>query len=221
MDTAYSELATDHVDTILSGSDNLGVINPLGTPCLDVDGPFLSVLFKLDELLHTLQEDVTDTDEDSSMPLSVPTPHGSSSSDFTCFASMHLFWYLMRWMILPSQDTYEAVPEWLRPTPNQLFLPHMYMMDFVIWPKLRELAVSTPPMQEKMDWLVDVSTHVRCYWPFGIEKATCKDAETGLTVLTVQAKKQMSDLSNWSVGPTFRAYVPNADMYVSVRSEYG
>jgi len=35
---------------------------------------------------------------------------------FTCFASMYLFWYLIRWMISPSEETYKAMPEWLRPT---------------------------------------------------------------------------------------------------------
>ncbi|GAB0137521.1 hypothetical protein EsDP_00005781 [Epichloe bromicola] len=36
--------------------------------------------------------------------------------DFTCFASMSVFWYAMRWMIDPSPETYAAMPEWIRPT---------------------------------------------------------------------------------------------------------
>ncbi|QPG93471.1 hypothetical protein C2857_000068 [Epichloe festucae Fl1] len=36
--------------------------------------------------------------------------------DFTCFASMSVFWYVMRWMIDPSPETYAAMPEWIRPT---------------------------------------------------------------------------------------------------------
>ena len=40
----------------------------------------------------------------------------SSGDNFTCFASMYLCWYLMRWMIYPSPETYAAIPEWLRPT---------------------------------------------------------------------------------------------------------
>jgi hypothetical protein len=39
-----------------------------------------------------------------------------AGNDFTCFAYMHVLWYLMRWMIAPSQQTYEALPQWLRPT---------------------------------------------------------------------------------------------------------
>jgi hypothetical protein len=51
--------------------------------------------------VYAVQNDFTDT---------------STGNDSTCFAYMHVFWYLMRWMISPSQETYEMIPEWLRPT---------------------------------------------------------------------------------------------------------
>jgi hypothetical protein len=47
-------------------------------------------------------------------------------------------------------------------------------------------------MQERMEWLLDLFNHTRCHWPFGIEDATCKDADTGLTVLTDQAKVRIA-----------------------------
>jgi hypothetical protein len=40
----------------------------------------------------------------------------NAGNDFTSFAYMYLLWYLMRWMISPSPETYELVPEWFRPT---------------------------------------------------------------------------------------------------------
>ena len=36
--------------------------------------------------------------------------------DFTSFASMYIFWYVMCWMVSPSPETYDAVPKWMRPT---------------------------------------------------------------------------------------------------------
>ncbi|KAF5649630.1 major facilitator superfamily transporter [Fusarium sp. NRRL 52700] len=53
--------------------------------------------------------------------------------DFTCFASMNIIWHMMRWMINPSPETYAAMPEWIRPTANQLFTPHISTVDFVVW----------------------------------------------------------------------------------------
>ncbi|EEU34276.1 uncharacterized protein NECHADRAFT_50387 [Fusarium vanettenii 77-13-4] len=99
--------------------------------------------------------------------------------DFTCFASMCIFWYLMRWMISPSPETYAAMPEWIRPTPNQLFIPHINMVDFAIWPAFRELVVQLPSMQEHMEWLIDLSNSIQCEWPYELDQALCKDEVTG------------------------------------------
>ncbi|UPX20557.1 uncharacterized protein EKO05_0010785 [Ascochyta rabiei] len=140
-------------------------------------------------------------------------------NDFTCFAYMYLFWYLMRWMISPSPETYELMPEWLRPTPNQLFMPHINMLDYVPWPAFRELAVQIPAMQERMEWLLDMSDTLRCDWSFPAQEALGKVDETGFVDLCDSAKTSLRDLSNWSLGPSFRGYVSNADSYVRIRVE--
>lgn len=140
-------------------------------------------------------------------------------NDFTCFAYMYVFWYLMRWMISPSPETYEMIPEWLRPTPNQLFMPHINMLDYIPWPAFRELAVQIPAMQERMEWLMDMSNTLQCDWSFPIGEPIHRAEETGLSDLCPSAKKSLRDLSNWSVGPSFRGYVSNADSYVRIRVE--
>lgn len=138
---------------------------------------------------------------------------------FTCFATMHVFWYLMRWMISPSPETYELIPEWLRPTPNQLFMPHINMLDYIPWPAFRELAVQIPDMQEHMEWLLDMSNTMRCDWSFPDQEPCQRNDETGFLDLCISGKSSMRDLSNWSVGPSFRGYVSNADSYVRIRVE--
>lgn len=62
------------------------------------------------------------------------------------------------------------------------------MLDFVIWPKLREFVLSTPPLQEKTEWLLDLSTNIKCHWPLDARDALCLDDKTGHTTLTEQAK---------------------------------
>ncbi|KAL6710145.1 hypothetical protein ACN47E_009936 [Coniothyrium glycines] len=139
---------------------------------------------------------------------------------FTCFGSMYIFWWLMRWMIYPSPKTYAALPEWLRPTPNQLFMPHINILDFIAWPAFRELAVQIPSMQQRMQWLMEMCITVRCDWRSTGEEAVARHPETGLWDLCPSAQQAVRDLSNWSVGPSFRGYVSNADSYVNVRTEY-
>ncbi|TXB96867.1 hypothetical protein FocTR4_00011786, partial [Fusarium oxysporum f. sp. cubense] len=108
--------------------------------------------------------------------------------DFTCFASMNVFWYMMRWMINPSPETYAAMPEWIRPTTNQLFTPHISMADFVLWPAFRDLVVQLPQLQERMAWLADMSMHIRCEWPYALEDALKPDPVNGTIDLTDLAK---------------------------------
>jgi hypothetical protein len=45
-------------------------------------------------------------------------------------------------------------------------------------------------MHEKLDWLFDYATYVRCDWPHTIEEALCKDSITGHDMLTKAAKVQ-------------------------------
>lgn len=116
-------------------------------------------------------------------------------------------------------------------------MPHIKMIDFVIWPAFRELAVLLPFMQEHMEWLMDLSIHVQRRWTGDtLEEALWQDPLTAGTDLTDSAKVSvvfkercdtgangvqecMNRLENWSVGPTFRTYVPNADAYVRIREE--
>ncbi|KAH6865443.1 hypothetical protein BKA58DRAFT_221242 [Alternaria rosae] len=138
---------------------------------------------------------------------------------FSCFGSMYLFWYLMRWMISPSPDTYNAIPEWFRPTPNQLFMPHINIVDFIVWPAFRELVTQIPAMQERMEWLMDMSLNIQCDWSFATDQALCSNEETGQVDLCDTARDAVRELASWSLGPSFRGYVSNADSYVRIRTE--
>ncbi|CAN9100212.1 unnamed protein product [Alternaria alternata] len=138
---------------------------------------------------------------------------------FSCFGSMYLFWCLMRWMISPSPETYNAIPEWFRPTPNQLFMPHINIVDFIVWPAFRELVVQIPAMQERMEWMMDLSLNLHCDWSLAMGEALCTSEETGQVDLCDAARDVARDLGNWSVGPSFRGYVSNADSYVRIRTE--
>ncbi|KAF5593029.1 major facilitator superfamily transporter [Fusarium pseudocircinatum] len=115
--------------------------------------------------------------------------------DFTCFASMDVFWYMMRWMIDPSPETYAAMPEWIRPTANQLFTPHISMADFVLWPAFRDLVVQFPQLQERMAWLADMSMYIQCEWPYALEDALKPDPVNGTVDLVDMAKEHV-----WNLG---------------------
>lgn len=109
--------------------------------------------------------------------------------DYAAYASMHLVWTLAKWMIEPRPDTYESVPAFLRPTMNQIFVPHVEMVDFVIWPASRDLIINNPAtLQKDFRWLEDMGRTIECDWFVDPELALESDPEPGQMYLTEAAK---------------------------------
>jgi hypothetical protein len=59
-------------------------------------------------------------------------------------------------------------------------MPHINVLDYVIWPAFREFAVQIPEMQEYMKYMLDMSINIRCDWYFAKEEALCRNEETGM-----------------------------------------
>ncbi|RBQ77899.1 hypothetical protein FVER14953_21604 [Fusarium verticillioides] len=92
------------------------------------------------------------------------------------------------------------------------------MADFVLWPAFRDLVVQFPQLQERMAWLADMSMYIRCEWPYALEDALKPDPINGTVDLVDLAKEHIWNLGCWSVGPSFRKFVINADAYLQIRN---
>lgn len=71
------------------------------------------------------------------------------------------------------------MPEWLRPTELQCFVPHIEFVDCIVWPYMRDYIIQHPDMQRDLHWLADSSTSVRCAWSGTPDEALCVDVGTG------------------------------------------
>jgi hypothetical protein len=67
-------------------------------------------------------------------------------------------------------------------------MPHINMLDYIPWPAFRELAVQIPAMQQRMEWLMDMSNTLRCDWAFPIGEPVIRAEETGLLDCCPSAK---------------------------------
>ncbi|KAK4199183.1 hypothetical protein QBC40DRAFT_282353 [Triangularia verruculosa] len=135
----------------------------------------------------------------------------------TSFGSMYVLFWVARWMIMPTEEYFNAIPSWMRPTPNQFFMPHPMILDFLIWPALRDYVVQFPSLHVGMDWLVVLCDTITCAWPGTVGEALCRDEITGITDLTPVAKNVAGRLESWSLGSTFIPYMTNAESLVSIR----
>lgn len=136
---------------------------------------------------------------------------------FVCYASLYLFWWIMRWMISPTAETYLAIPEFLRPSPTQLFVPHVLPLEFLAWPGLRDHLVQTRYKAEQGEWMYDMSINIGCSCPLSQEKMMRFSPEDGELELSPEALSYASNVDNWSVTPSFRQYFLDADRWMKIR----
>jgi len=47
--------------------------------------------------------------------------------------SLYIMFLLLRWEVSPTDENYERVPAWMRPTESQLVNPHPAWIDFLPW----------------------------------------------------------------------------------------
>ncbi|KAG9527445.1 hypothetical protein KCU93_g5092, partial [Aureobasidium melanogenum] len=132
-------------------------------------------------------------------------------------AIMWLQWLLMRWIVHPIPSTYLAIPDWYRPTPYQMFVPHPVYVDFHIWPRLRDAVIQRVDLQRQpLYWYSEAAKSLDCNWPGSDQDAMSYDMNARLTLSTLFVQ-HLTDLSNWSIGPVIRKHIPDACTVVQIR----
>lgn len=48
-------------------------------------------------------------------------------------ATVYIMFLVMRWMIEPTAENYDRLPDWITPRASQLFVPHAIWVDHVPW----------------------------------------------------------------------------------------
>lgn len=132
-------------------------------------------------------------------------------------AIMWLQWLLMRWIVHPIPATYLAIPDWYRPTPYQMFVPHPIYVDFHIWPRLRDAVIQRIDLQRQpLYWYSEAAKTLDCNWPGSDQDAVVYDMNARLTLSTIFVQ-HLTDLSNWSIGPLIRKHIPDACTVVQIK----
>ena len=81
------------------------------------------------------------------------------------------------------------MPDWIRPTELQVFVPHIDMLDCISWPYFRDYIIQHPEMQHgELQWLAACTSGVQVQWDGTIEEAICVDGATGRKRFTPEAE---------------------------------
>lgn len=133
--------------------------------------------------------------------------------------------YIVRWLISPTQENYEMIPEHNRPIEEQIRVPHPIWVDIIQWPALRAKLVYQFPGLSLEAFFLPYTSSLSVNWPDPDDVWTCvfrvrrqatrsdgdsRDAE-GFTedIRPLPAYEQhVRNLDNWSVGPEFAEAFP-------------
>ncbi|KAM5353391.1 hypothetical protein ACJ41O_000041 [Fusarium nematophilum] len=111
-------------------------------------------------------------------------------------ATYWVLYLLLRWQIVQSDEAYQSLPPWLRPTPLQLSVLHPVMADLIAWPEIREGLIHMSLSDSQT--LHDISYDVGRYLTVDIQAA-----EHDLLNDPQQISAQILNLSNWKLDREF------------------
>ncbi|KAF2643303.1 hypothetical protein P280DRAFT_467356 [Massarina eburnea CBS 473.64] len=116
---------------------------------------------------------------------------------------------LMKWQVLRTKASFEAMPEWLRPEPLQLEKAHASWIDRIPWPKVRLYLIEHPEV--KFDDFASVySTSFNIKWDYAPRNViiTTSDDEKGGILINPIYEEHVRQLKNWTVEGVFRRRFP-------------
>ncbi|KAF2799155.1 hypothetical protein K505DRAFT_321314 [Melanomma pulvis-pyrius CBS 109.77] len=114
-------------------------------------------------------------------------------------AIMYNMCVYLRWLITPTKQNYEAMPEYLRPLEVQLTIPHPAWIDVIVWPEARERIIRC------MDWtefeiLRAIGNHdMSINWPHGLH-TVFSASEPGDMRMNPSFERHIRRLENWTMG---------------------
>lgn len=77
-----------------------------------------------------------------------------------------LTYHMIKWMVQPSEERFERLPAFQRPTMEQLCHPHPHYIDFLFWPKLRANIVKHPGVYDNLDVVGMTTCCLKVRWPW-------------------------------------------------------
>ncbi len=195
------------------------------------------------DFLHTRQNEPTSTDGTAHPPSypsvsSLLNPSGNSKSDplsqiMTDIISkfphisqlpnqvgtLFAMFSTMRWQIHPTQENYERLPEWLRPTPTQIYTTHPAWIDHLPWPRLRDKIITSPQDYLFDNWFLPFTSGLSVNWPYDPVDCLLSTSEQDEPVMNPVFERHARRIENWSLGPLFAEAFPELVETVRIKAQ--
>ncbi|UKZ89918.1 uncharacterized protein TrAFT101_004951 [Trichoderma asperellum] len=123
---------------------------------------------------------------------------------------LYLMFIYMRWQISPTKENMERLPEWIRPLPCQLDIPHPAWMDYLPYPEMRERVIlaNDPSIFYFDNWFLPFTSTFSISWPYEEAHTLLRNPDSDEIMINPVFESHMRNLDNWKVGRAFAEAFP-------------
>ncbi|KAG8627113.1 hypothetical protein KVT40_004596 [Elsinoe batatas] len=123
-------------------------------------------------------------------------------------AMMYTTYFLLQWMISPSQEMYERLPPWLRPTAMQLQPEHQHSIwiDLLPWPQLRD-KVLTNPSSYPFSFFYSFTSQLGLNFPYDPSLCLQKGGGASTPVSPSDSESDPETEEIYHINPIFEAHL--------------
>lgn len=124
-------------------------------------------------------------------------------------AALFVMYQTLRWQICPTKENYYRLPEWLRPLPCQNSIAHPIWMDYVPWPKMRNIICQDHLKYDQNEFFLPYVQTLSLNWPY--EPMDCVVVQSDMINSSISPifERHVRNLDNWSLGDSFKTAYPS------------
>ncbi|KAI9766004.1 MAG: hypothetical protein M1840_007011 [Geoglossum simile] len=123
-------------------------------------------------------------------------------------AVLYVMFLVMRWQISPTLENYDRVPDWITPRPSQLLTMHPIWVDYLPWPKMRDVLVRDYTNYVFQDFSFHYTNSLSLNWSYEPTDVLLPTPGSDELCINPVFERHLRDLKNWSLGPEFRDAYP-------------
>jgi hypothetical protein len=131
------------------------------------------------------------------------------AADFPDFIGLlYVIYAIIRWRVVPTEQSYGDIPEWMKPNRQQIQSPHALWIDIFPWPKGRAKLVETFKAESFHTFRQICLQTVSVNWRSGPESLILWCPILKRMTLNPSFEKHIKALENWTIGPLLQDKFP-------------
>ncbi|KAL2211266.1 hypothetical protein CC79DRAFT_194245 [Sarocladium strictum] len=123
-------------------------------------------------------------------------------------AAMYHLSHLVRWLVCRNKQSYERMPDCLRPSLLQRTVPHPAWVDFILFPRARDEMIRQRDWDRFDEFREITAKSLSVNWPFTDSGAVVESEDGQLLTLNPIFEAHIRTGDNWTLGSEVLAAFP-------------